>query len=138
KKLPGRFPVQWVIRPQTDALHDYRGYGGRVTSGSFKVGDKVAALPSGFQSVISHIELNNEPLTEAFEGASVTIRLKDDLDISRGDLLVPVCDFPKISRQIKADICWMDVRPLDTTQTYLLQMNSSLTRVKIQEVLYKV
>jgi len=136
--LPARFPVQWVIRPQTDELHDYRGYAGRITSGTFKVGDKVAVLPSGFQSVISHIELNNEQLNEASEGTSVTIRLKDDLDISRGDLLVPLSGFPKITKQVTADICWMDTRPLDTAQTYLFQMNSSLTRVRIQEVLYKI
>src|SRR5690606_15924290 len=75
RTLPARFPVQWIIRPQTDELHDYRGYAGRITSGTFKVGDQVTVLPSGFHSTISYIELDNEQFNEASEGASVTIRL---------------------------------------------------------------
>ena len=138
KKKPGRFPVQWIIRPQTDDLHDYRGYAGRVTSGSFVVGDKVAILPSGIQSTISHIELDQQPLENAEEGASVVIRLANDVDISRGDLIVPFADQPILSRDVEANLCWMDTRPLDTSLVYLLQLNSKLLKVKIKEIAHKV
>jgi len=134
----GRFPVQWIVRPQTDELHDYRGYAGRVVGGSFKVGDEVVILPSGFKSTISHIELNNEQLQDAKEGRSVIIRLKDDIDISRGDLIVTASDVPNVSRELEASICWMDLRPLDLSQTYLLQSNSKVSRVKIQDIINKI
>lgn len=138
EERPARFPVQWVIRPQTDDLHDYRGYAGRVISGSFKVGEKVVILPSGVQSIISHIELDSQQLREAEDGASVVIRLEDDVDVSRGDLIVPVAAPPILSKSVEASICWMDTRPLDTSQVYLLQLNSSVLKVKVQEIAYKV
>ncbi len=138
KRLPARFPVQWVIRPQTDDLHDYRGYAGRVTSGSFAVGERIVVLPSGFESMISHIELDNKQLKEAEDGASVVIRLEDDIDISRGDLLAPVSEKPIVSKQVSASLCWMDTRPLDTSLIYLLQINSRILKVKVQEISYKV
>lgn len=135
----GRFPVQWVVRPQTDELHDYRGYAGRVVGGSFKVGEEVVLLPSGFRSSISHIELNNEQLDAADEGQSVILRLKDDLDISRGDLIVAANgQNPNLTKDIEASICWMDVRPLDLSQTYLLQVNSKISRVKIRDIHHKI
>jgi sulfate adenylyltransferase subunit 1 len=133
-----RFPVQWVIRPQTDDLHDYRGYAGRVSSGSFKVDDKVTVLPSGFTSTITKIELFDQEPAEAVAGQSVTIHLKDEIDISRGDLLVNNSYQPSVSQLIEADLCWMDTRALDTTHTYFIQHNSKVTRCKIQETLYKV
>lgn len=134
----GRFPVQWIVRPQTDELHDYRGYAGRVVGGNFKVGDQIAVMPSGFQSTITHIELNNEQKALAEEGESVIIRLKDDIDISRGDLIVSASDIPHVTKELDASICWMDLRPLDLSQTYLLQTNSKMSRVKIQNILSKV
>lgn len=137
-KAHARFPVQWVIRPQTEDLHDYRGYAGRVASGSFKVNDKITVLPSGFSSSIEKIELLDEQPLEAFAGMSVTIHLKDDIDISRGDVLVNSSLLPSVSRQIEADLCWMDTLALDVTQTYLLQHNSKVTRCRIQEILYKI
>jgi sulfate adenylyltransferase subunit 1 len=133
-----RFPVQWVVRPQTEELHDYRGYAGRVSSGSFKVNDRVTVLPSGFHSTIEKIELLDKEPTEAFAGMSVTIHLKDEIDISRGDVLVNTDYQPELSQQIEADLCWMDTRALDTSLTYFVQHNSKVTRCKIQEVLYKV
>jgi sulfate adenylyltransferase subunit 1 len=133
-----RFPVQWVIRPQTDDLHDYRGYAGRVSSGSFKVNDKVTVLPSGFDSSITKIELLDKEPSEAFAGMSVTIHLKDNIDISRGDILVNTQYQPEVSKLIEADLCWMDTKALDTTHTYLIQHNSKVTRCRIQEILYKV
>jgi sulfate adenylyltransferase subunit 1 len=133
-----RFPVQWVVRPQTEDLHDYRGYAGRVSSGSFRVNDKVTVLPSGFSSTISRIERFESAPVEALAGMSVTIHLKDEIDISRGDILANSSYLPHVSQQIEADLCWMDTRQLDTSLTYFIQHNSKVTRCKIQEVLYKV
>jgi sulfate adenylyltransferase subunit 1 len=133
-----RFPVQWIIRPQTDDLHDYRGYAGRVSSGSFRVNDKITVLPSGFSSTIDKIELLDEEPEVALSGMSVTLHLKDDIDISRGDILVNAHNQPEISKQIEADLCWMDTKALDASHTYLLQHNSKVTRCRVQEILYKV
>jgi len=133
-----RFPVQWIIRPQTDDLHDYRGYAGRVSSGSFRVNDKVTILPSGFNSTISKIELLDAEPEAALAGMSVTMHLQDNIDISRGDILVNAHNQPELSQQIEADLCWMDTKALDTTHTYFLQHNSKVTRCRIQEILYKV
>ncbi|MFD2146816.1 sulfate adenylyltransferase subunit 1 [Mucilaginibacter antarcticus] len=133
-----RFPVQWVVRPQTDELHDYRGYAGRVSSGSFKVNDKVTVLPSGFTSTISKIEMFDKEPEIASAGMSITMHLADEIDISRGDILVNSNFQPQVSQLIEADLCWMDTRTLDTTHTYFIQHNSKVTRCKIQEMLYKV
>jgi sulfate adenylyltransferase subunit 1 len=133
-----RLPVQWVIRPQTDVLHDYRGYAGRVSSGSFKVGDHVTVLPSGFTSSISRIELYDTEPQEALAGMSVTVHLNDEIDISRGDILVGSANLPVVSQVIEADLCWMDTRALDPSLTYFVQHNSKITRCRVQEVLYKV
>jgi len=133
-----RMPVQWIIRPQTDELHDYRGYAGRVLSGSFKVNDKVTVLPSGFSSTISQVEFFDKDLEEASAGMSVTLHLKDEIDISRGDILVNAGAHPQLSQLIEADLCWMDTKPMDTSLMYLVQHNSKTTRCKIQDILYKV
>ena len=126
------------VRPQTEELHDYRGYAGRVSSGSFRVNDKVTVLPSGFNSTISKIELLDDEPEAAIAGMSVTVHLQDNIDISRGDILVSALNLPEVSQLIEADLCWMDTKPLDTTHTYLLQHNSKVTRCRIQEILYKV
>jgi sulfate adenylyltransferase subunit 1 len=133
-----RMPVQWVIRPQTDDLHDYRGYAGRVVSGNFHINDRVTVLPSGISTSISRIEAAETELQESGTGRSVTIHLKDNVDVSRGDLIVNSLHQPKLSNIIEADLCWMDTRPLDPTVTYLIQHNSKVTKCKVQEVLYKV
>jgi sulfate adenylyltransferase subunit 1 len=133
-----RFPVQWVVRPQTEELHDYRGYAGRVSSGAFRVNDKVTVLPSGFNSTITKIELLDEEPEEAIAGQSVTMHLGDNIDISRGDVLVNSSYLPKVSQQIEADLCWMDTRTMDTSLTYFIQHNSKVTRCRVQEILYKV
>ncbi|GAA4309533.1 GTP-binding protein [Mucilaginibacter gynuensis] len=133
-----RLPVQWVIRPQTEELHDYRGYAGRVLSGSFHVNDKVTVLPSGFSSTISKIEVLDSEPAAATTGMSVTIHLNDEIDISRGDLLVNSSQQPQVSQLIEADLCWMDTRALDTSHTYFIQHNSKVTRCRIQEVLHKI
>lgn len=133
-----RLPVQWVIRPQTEELHDYRGYAGKVASGTFSVNDEVTVLPSGSKSTISKIEQFEKELEEAFAGQSVTIHLKDDIDISRGDVIVNSSSLPYQSQVVEADLCWMDTRPLDLSLTYLIQHNSKLSRCKIQEIVYNV
>ena len=133
-----RMPVQWIIRPQTDELHDYRGYAGRVLSGSFKVNDPITILPSGFSSSISKIEFFDKEPAEASAGMSVTVHLKDEIDISRGDILVNAKYLPTVSKMIEADLCWMDTKPMDTSLTYLIQHNSKTTRCKISDVLHKV
>jgi len=138
KSVQARMPVQWVIRPQTEELHDYRGYAGRVLSGTFKVNDRVTVLPSGNSSTISKIEFFENELEEALAGQSVTIHLEGDVDISRGDTLVNAAALPIESKLIEADLCWMDTRALDTSITYFLQHNSKITRCKISEVIYKV
>lgn len=133
-----RMPVQWVIRPQTEELHDYRGYAGRIVSGTFNVGDQITVLPSGASSTISKIEFFDKELNEASMGQSVTIHLATDVDISRGDTLVNSSAMPQESKLIEADLCWMDTKALDTSITYLLQHNSKLTKCKVAEVVYKV
>lgn len=138
KSEKARMPVQWVIRPQTDELHDYRGYAGRVISGTFKIGDEIAVLPAGNTSTISKIEFFDKGLEEAVAGQSVTIHLADDVDISRGDTIVNTSAMPQDSKLIEADLCWMDTKALDTSLTYLLQHNSKVTRCKVNEVIYKV
>lgn len=133
-----RMPVQWVIRPQTDELHDYRGYAGRVLSGSFRKNDKITVLPSGIKSEISKIEINMHEQDVASIGSSVTLHLKDNIDIGRGDILVNSSHEPIVSQSIEADLCWMDTKALDPSIMYLLQHNSKLTKCKIREILYKV
>ncbi len=133
-----RMPVQWVIRPQTETLHDYRGYAGRVLSGTFKVNDAVVVQPSGFKTSISQIEFAEQQLDVAEKGMSVTLHLKDDIDVSRGDMLVSASLPPQVSKSIEADFCWMDTRQLDPSVTYLLQHHSKQTKCKVQEILYKV
>lgn len=133
-----RMPVQWVIRPQTDDLHDYRGYAGRVLSGSFRVDDQVTILPSGIRSSISRIETFETDQQETGPGRSVTIHLKDNVDVSRGDLIVNALHQPRLSNLIEADLCWMDTRPLDPAVTYLIQHNSKVTKCRVQEILHRV
>jgi sulfate adenylyltransferase subunit 1 len=138
KSAQARMPVQWVIRPQTDELHDYRGYAGRILSGSFNKNDKITVLPSGIKSEISKIETNMQEQDVASVGSSVTIHLKDNIDIGRGDILVNSSQEPILSQSIEADLCWMDTRPLDSSIMYLIQHNSKVTKCKIREILHKV
>lgn len=138
KTVPARMPVQWVIRPQTDQLHDYRGYAGRVLSGTFNLNDKVTVLPANISSTISRIEFFENNLPQAHAGQSVIIHLKDNIDISRGDTLVNSSALPIESKFIEADLCWMDTRALDSSITYLIQHNSKLSKCKIDEIIYKV
>jgi len=132
-----RFPVQWVVRPQTDDLHDYRGYAGRVLGEGLTIGDQVIVYPAETYSTVKAIEFNEQQLQRAENGQSVIIHLSDDVDISRGDTIASVENPPKFERNIQANVCWFDNKTLDTDQIYLVQSHSKLTKIKIVDVLYK-
>ena len=110
--LDPRFPVQYVIRPISDKYHDYRGYAGRVAGGVFHRGEKVMVLPSGFVTTLESIDRAEEVLDEAFPPMSVTMQLSDDIDISRGDMIVKEDNRPQVSQAITMMVCWMSPRPL--------------------------
>ena len=131
-----RFPVQYIIRPQTDALHDYRGYAGKLISGIYKKGDAVTVLPSGLETIISCIEINEKEVDTVFAPQSVILHLEDDVDVSRGDMIVKTDNQPAISNELSALLCWMDNKPLQTGSKYLLQVNSRLVRCVIKEIIY--
>ncbi|MBN9299573.1 MAG: 50S ribosome-binding GTPase [Filimonas sp.] len=133
-----RFPVQYVIRPQTEDLHDYRGYAGKLVSGVYKKGDTVTILPSGFISTVSDIEINGKSVDEAFAPQSIILHLADDIDISRGDLIVKSDDLPKVEQEIEVLLCWMDAKPLQAGKKYLLQLNSAVVKSVVKEIEYKI
>lgn len=138
---PFRFPVQFVCRPQDStnpALHDYRGFMGRVESGSIAVGDAVTALPSGLSSTVKAIELGGKPLREAITEQSVTILLEDEIDISRGDMIVKSDALPTQTKQITATICWLSETPMDRARTYLIRHTTRETKAKVTEIAYRV
>jgi sulfate adenylyltransferase subunit 1 len=133
-----RFPVQYVIRPQTDELHDYRGYAGKVISGTYRKGEKVIVQPSGVETTIKSIEKCGIETEEAVPHQSVIIHLDDDVDVSRGDLIVKKENPPLLSQQLEVFICWMDSKPLVTGNKYLLQLNSRTVRSVVKEIEYKL
>jgi len=133
-----RFPVQYVIRPQTEALHDYRGYAGKVISGIYKKGDKITVQPSGLESTISAIEIGGKEVAEAFAPQSVVLHLSDDIDISRGDIIVQKDNQPSVENELDVLLCWMGNKPLIPGNKYLLQINSRVTRAVIKEIEYKL
>jgi sulfate adenylyltransferase subunit 1 len=133
-----RFPVQYIIRPMNDEYHDYRGYAGRVASGVFKVGDKITVLPSGYTSTIKSIDQFEKTLEEAFAPQSVTITLDDDIDISRGDMIVKIEEKPEISQDIELMVCWLNEKPMRLNGKYVLRHTSSDVKCIIKEVKYKL
>src|SRR5450432_468758 len=133
-----RFSVQYVIRPQAEDLHDYRGYAGKVISGIYKKGDKIIVLPSGIESTIKAIEIGGEEIEEAYALQSVVIHLEDDVDVSRGDMIVPVNNRPSTEQEFEALLCWMDNKPLIPGNKYLLQINSRVVRSIVKEIEYKL
>lgn len=137
KTQPWRFPVQWIVRPQTEDLHDYRGYAGRVLGDGLTTGDEVIVLPSGVRSTVKNIEFAEKSLDQAQNGQSVIVHLADDIDISRGDILVAASYPPLAERNFKANICWFDNKPLDKDQVYLLQNHTTVTKIKVADILYK-
>ena len=133
-----RFQVQLVIRPQTEDLHDYRGYAGQVTSGIYKVGDKVTVLPAGIETTISTLEVGGKPVEEVFAPQSVTIQLADDIDISRGDSIAKSDNLPQVGNELEVILCWMDDKPLIPGNKYYLQHGSRLVRSVVKQVEYKL
>ena len=133
-----RFPVQYVIRPQTDAHRDFRGYAGRIASGVWKPGDKVVALPSGKESTIDQILVGDAPLDKAFPPLSVTMTLTDDIDLSRGDMVVRANNQPESTQALDARICWLSEAPLNPATRYVLRHTTRDVQAKITEVLYRI
>ncbi|GAA1522807.1 hypothetical protein GCM10009827_043860 [Dactylosporangium maewongense] len=134
-----RFPVQYVIRPQSTTVADYRGYAGQVASGVLKPGDEVMVLPSGFTTKITHIETADGPLQEAYPPMSVTIRLADEIDIARGDLICRPNNAPAVAQDIEAMICWMDEsRPLTVGAKYSIKHTTRSARTVIRGLQYRL
>jgi sulfate adenylyltransferase subunit 1 len=133
-----RFPVQYVIRPQRDEFHDYRAYGGRVAGGVFKPGDQVMVLPSGFMSRIRSIDTYEGSVPYAFPPMSVALSLENDIDISRGDMIVRENNQPTVGQDLDMMLCWMSERPLQPDGKYIIRHTTREARCIVREVLYKV
>ncbi len=137
--IDGRFPVQTVIRPHSDEYHDYRGYTGRVAGGVFKPGDEVSVLPSGFTSIVKTVEFAGKQLEEAYAPMSIAITLEDNIDISRGDMIVRTANMPEVSQDIDAMICWMDDKnSLKLNGKYSLMHTTKSCRCVIKDIQYKM
>lgn len=133
-----RFQVQFVIRPQTQELHDYRGYAGKIISGVYRKGDRVKILPANIETTISKLEVGGKVVEEAFAPQPVVIQLSEDIDVSRGDTIAKTDDLPQISSELDVLLCWMDEKPLLTGNKYYLQHNSRLVRAVVRNVEYKL
>jgi sulfate adenylyltransferase subunit 1 len=133
-----RFPVQIIIRPNTDEFHDYRGYAGRVAGGVFNKGDKVIVLPSGIGSVIKSIDIFKSSVNEAFVSQSVTLQLEDDIDISRGDMIVKPDNLPQIKKDIELMVCWLNEKPFQSLRKYIIRHTSNEAKCEIKEIVYKI
>jgi len=133
-----RFPVQTIIRPHTTEFHDYRGYAGRVAGGVFRPGDEITILPSLRKSKIKSIDVLGKTLSETVAGDSVSISLEDQIDISRGDMLVSTDDLPVISQDINLMICWFNEKPMKIGGRYLLRLNSNEAGCIIKSVNYRM
>jgi sulfate adenylyltransferase subunit 1 len=133
-----RFPVQMVIRPHTLEHQDFRGYAGRVEGGIFKPGDDVKVLPSGFTSRVKSIELDGESIEEAFAPMSVTMTLEDEIDISRGDMIVRPNNVPNVGQDLDVMLCWMNQRPLQGRTKLVLKHTTKDCQAMVKEILYKV
>jgi len=133
-----RFPVQNVIRPQSDEFHDHRGYGGRIAGGVFKKGDEVVVLPSGFTSKIASIHSYTEELEEAFAPMSVSFTLEDEIDISRGDMIAGVNSQPQVTQDVDVMLCWLNKKPLQPGSKYAIKHTTKDVRCMVKDVKYKM
>lgn len=136
--IDSRFPVQYVIRPMNNEYHDYRGYAGRVAGGVLRKGDQVLALPSGFETKIKTINTYDGELDEAYPPMSVTVLLEDEIDISRGDMIVKPNNQPETDQDVDMMICWMSERPLVPGGKYMVMHANADARCMIKEVIYKM
>ncbi len=133
-----RFPVQWVIRPMSDEHHDYRGYAGQIAGGVLRPGDEVIALPSGRQTRIASIDTYNGEIESAVPTMSVALRLADELDISRGDMIVGAEDPPVAARELEANICWMSEQPLMPRGRYTIKHTTRSARAVVEAIEHRV
>ncbi len=129
-----RFPVQWVIRPISDEHHDYRGYAGQVAGGIWRAGDDVVVLPSGRRTSVAAVETADGPLEQAVPGLSVTVRLADDLDVSRGDMLADPEQQPTVARELEATVCWMAEKPLEPRAKLAIKHTTRTVRAIVDEL----
>jgi len=137
-KVDARFPVQTVLRPQNEEHRDYRGYAGRVASGVFRVGDEVTVMPSGFTSKIKSIDIMDNALQEAHAPMSVSISLEDDIDVSRGDMIVRSNNKPEPLQDIELMLCWLHNEPSKPRAKYSIHHTSNVQTAMIKEVIYKI
>ena len=133
-----RFQVQYVIRPQTEELHDYRGYAGKIISGVYRKGDKIIVLPAGHETTIAKLEVGGVEVEEAFAPQPVVIQLSEDIDISRGDTIAKIDNLPELGNELNVLLCWLDDKPLQPGNKYYLQHNSRLVRSVVKSVEYKL
>lgn len=133
-----RFPVQYVIRPYTDEHHDYRGYAGRVAGGVFRAGQAVKLLPSGLETTIEKIDTADGELAEAFPPQSVTLLLADDMDLSRGDMIVAAEAVPEQTQDVEVMLCWFNERPLQVRGKYAVRHTTREARCVVKEVVYRL
>ncbi|MBW3644775.1 MAG: sulfate adenylyltransferase subunit CysN [Actinobacteria bacterium] len=133
-----RFPVQYVIRPRSDEHHDYRGYAGQVCGGVLKPGDEVAVLPSGWATTVESIDTMDGPVQEAFAPMSVTVRLSDDLDVSRGDMLCRPHNRPHVGQDLQAMVCWMAQDPLRLDGRYAIHHTTRTARALVTDLAYRL
>jgi bifunctional enzyme CysN/CysC/sulfate adenylyltransferase subunit 1 len=136
--LDARFPVQWVIRPQSDEHHDYRGYAGQVAGGVLRPGDEVMVLPSGTRTKISRIEEGGRAVDAAFAPMSVTIHLADDVDVSRGDIIARPSNPPTVSQDLDAMVCWMSDKPLLPRGRYAIKHTTRWARAIVSELVHRL
>ncbi len=134
EKSQVRFPVQTVIRPKTDEFHDFRGYAGKIYGGNLAVGDEVVVLPSTTKSKVKSIYFFDQEYQKAKQGSSVTITLEDDVNVSRGDMLVKVDEEPNIAKELSATICWMDKTPLQSATRYFLKHGVNDVQAKVMDL----
>lgn len=133
-----RFPVQYVIRPKSDEHHDYRGYGGTVAGGVLKPGDHIVVLPSGMTTTIEAIDLFGTELEAAYPPMSVTIRLTDDVDVSRGDMIARINNAPTATQDIDAMICWMSTTPLQPHHKLAIKHTTRTARALVKDIQYRL
>jgi bifunctional enzyme CysN/CysC len=133
-----RFPVQFVIRPQSDAFHDYRGYAGTVASGVLRPGDEVQVLPSGLTTTIAAIDGPRGPVDEAFAPMAVTVRLTDDLDVSRGDMICRPTNVPHVTQDLDAMVSWMTDAPLRPRQRIAVKHSTRTVRAMVKDLQYRL
>lgn len=133
-----RFQVQFVIRPQTEDLHDYRGYSGHIISGTYKKGDRITILPQNIETTISKVETGGVEVAEVFAQQPAVIHIEDDIDISRGDYFVKSDNLPRVENEIEAVICWLDKKELNEGNKYLIQHKSKLVRAIVKEIEYRI